>query len=450
MTDLVPAPRWAPLPSLVSGPPADRSFPELLRHHRIRTGLTQRALADLSTVSPRAIRDLEAGRANARTQTIHLLADALRLQGAGRELFVRASLNRRPTNTFDVEGGRAPNAVNALRGRKDEVRAMAGSLRSGDRRMISLCGLPGVGKSRVAAEVAARLRAEPRWPVLWLGAAVPALQGQGTAFGPLMRSLRSLIEADPAAGIDQIRQLVDRQHALLVLDGIAGDRIAAGVAELLAYCPGLRVLSTSRTPWHMPGVRASVLSPLAVPAPEWPAGCVPDDLTGVPSVQLLADRLAEVRPGFVLDAANAAAAAEMCRRLDGLPLALEAVAGRSRVLSLAHLLDVPASALLDLAVPTRPADPASTLGELIGAGLGRLDTGPRTVLHTLARGDRRWTAPEAAATLRRPLEDVVDDLDELIGYGMLQALHDGPATELRVPRLLRSALLRDDRTERRS
>lgn len=423
MTDLAPAP-----------PSADRSFPELLRHHRIRTGLTQRALADLSTVSPRAIRDLESGRANARTQTIHLLADALRLHGAAREHFIGASLSRRRTSTFDGAGETAPNPVNALRGRETEVRAMVDALRSGDRRMISLCGLPGVGKTRVAAEVAARLRADPRWPVLWIGPDVPALPGQSTAFGPLMRSLRSLLEADPAAGISQVQRLVERQPALLVLDGVAGQRTAAAVAHLLAYCPGVRVVSTSRTPWPMPGVRASVLPPLAVPGP--------DDGAAAPSVRLLVDRLAEVRPGFRLDATNTEAAVEMCRRLDGLPLALEAIAGRSRVFSLAQLLDVPESALLDVALPPRPGDSARTIGDLFGAGLAELPAGPRAVLRALARDDRRRTAPQVAASLGRGLDDVADDLDALFGRGMLQASPDGPVTVLRVPRLLRSAVLR--------
>jgi len=100
-------------------------FPGLLRHHRIRNGLTQRALADLSTVSPRAIRDLESGRANARTQTIHLLADGLRLQGAVREHFVQASLSRRPTGPFDDDlGGTAPGPGTALPGRDAEARGL--------------------------------------------------------------------------------------------------------------------------------------------------------------------------------------------------------------------------------------------------------------------------------------------------------------------------------------
>src|SRR5208282_4004737 len=75
-----------------SGDADDPTFHEILRSHRNLAGLTQQALADLSTISPRTIRDLEAGRANARKQTIHLLADALRLHGVVRETFVHAGL----------------------------------------------------------------------------------------------------------------------------------------------------------------------------------------------------------------------------------------------------------------------------------------------------------------------------------------------------------------------
>jgi len=104
---------------------SDRPFAEVLRTSRLRAGLTQKALADLSTISPRAIRDIEAGRANARVQTILLLADGMRLHGLMRELFIHAGLGGRPA---DALGGDAalsvPTPVSAILGRDTEVRAM--------------------------------------------------------------------------------------------------------------------------------------------------------------------------------------------------------------------------------------------------------------------------------------------------------------------------------------
>jgi DNA-binding XRE family transcriptional regulator len=403
-------------------------FPELLRHHRVRAGLTQRALADLSTVSPRAIRDLESGRANARTQTIHLLADGLRLQGAVREYFVRASLSRRPTGAFDDDPERtAPSPAGVLLGRDAEVHGMVEALESGRRRVISLSGLPGVGKTRLAAEVAARLGARHRWPVLWIG---PPQPGPGR-----------LPHSSGVERLSQVPPLVGRHEAVLVLDGLTEATVPAGLAELLVHCPGLRVISTSRRPWPAAGGQACVVSPLAVPAP----GRSLEELGGVPSVRLLVDRLAEVRPGFVLNGSNAGDAAEMCRRLDGLPLALELVAERARVLSLPQLLARPVTELLDLAVPGAPGAVLQTIGELIGAGLERLTGGQRAILRELVRSDRVATVPELARSLHRPLDEVVDGISVLIGHGLVRVTYGEQTTDLDVPHLLRAFLRRGPR-----
>ncbi len=446
MTELVAAPVTIhPTDTGSIAGETNHPFPELLRSHRERAGLTQRALADLSTISPRAIRDLEAGRANARTQTIHLLADGLRLHGLMRELFIHAGLSGRRPGPFDADlGPTVPKPVNTLLGRDTEVRAMADVLESDRRRMVSISGFPGVGKTRVAAEVAARLSARRGWPVLWIGTHAGSLSGHGTAFDPLMRALRALIQSR-TRDVSHVCQLVGRHEALLVLDGLADVAVPAGVEEMLAYCPGVRVISTSRAPWHVTGVQAAVISPLATPGPEWDAGPTLDALAGVPSVRLLVDRLAEVRPGFALSPATAGAAVELCRRLDGLPLALETMAGRFPVLSLRQLTEVPVCDLLDFTVPARSGGAPETIGALIAACVEHLDRTHRAILRELVRLDRVWTVPDVAGVLGRPLDEVVDDLGILIGSGLVRAAHGESATTLHVPNLLRAFLSRPGR-----
>ncbi|MFE2164475.1 helix-turn-helix domain-containing protein [Streptomyces sp. NPDC059447] len=424
------------------------SFPELLRHKRVQAGLTQRTLADLSTISPRTIRALESGRVNARMQTVRLLADALRLEGLSRELFVNAGLGSgRPGPAGTDPWPSAPRSVNALLGRDVEVRAMVGALASDHRRMISMSGLPGVGKSRVATEVAVRLSARRGWPVLWIGSGPVEVDGLGTAPGSLLKALRLLVESR-ARDVSSVCRLIGRSEVLLVLDGVAdAGGPVVGVRDLLAYCPGLRVVSTSRTPWQVTGVQGTVVPPLAVPGPDWEASGSLDVLAGVPSVRLLVDRLSEVRPGFALGRAEAEAVVRLCRRLDGLPAALEAAAAGSRVLSLRQLADLPDAHLLDLPAATRSgADPRTTgpetIGGLVLAGFDRLDPALRTVLRELVAFDAAPTVSEAAEALRRPLNQVVEDLGTLMGCGFVRASHEEAETRLHLPDLLRAALAR--------
>ncbi|MFF2145449.1 helix-turn-helix domain-containing protein [Kitasatospora sp. NPDC058190] len=434
---------------MVHSTDTEAPFPELLRHKRVQAGLTQRTLADLSTISPRTIRDLESGRAHARMQTVRLLADALRLNGLARDLFISSGSGGRCGEPDGTDPGlAAPRAVNALLGRDTEVRAMAQALESGHRRVVSVSGLPGVGKSRVAAELAARLGSRRGWPVLWIGTGPQPHGAGGTAFGPLTKSLRLLVDSG-AADVSAVCRLIGRHEALLVLDGVADTGPPAGVEELLAYCPGIRVVSTSRTPWQVAGVQATVLPPLAVPGAERDATGSPDALAGVPSVRLLLDRLSEVRPGFVPGRADADALARVCRRLDGLPVALEAAAGRFGVLGLRHLAEEPLPSLLDLPVPARSAGAPRTIGCLLGGEVDRLDAAHRAILLELARCDRAPTVPEAAAALDLPRNDLVDGVGQLLGRGLVRASHEESGTRLHLPNLLR-ALLRAPRNPRGS
>jgi transcriptional regulator with XRE-family HTH domain len=413
----------------------DPSFPELLRFHRLRAGLTQRALADLSTVSPRAIRDLESGRANARTQTIHLLADGLRLQGPLRDLFVRASLSRRGVSPFPVS---PPDRLDPILGRAAEAQALADILTPGRRRVVTLSGLPGVGKSRLAVEIAARLAAAGDRPAIWAS------------------------DADAP----ELGRRLGGSAVLVVLDGVAAPRPASAVAELLACCPGVRVLATSRIPWRLPGVQAAVVGPLAVPPASALTAAVPQvlsaltscgqvgalrlpaaavDLASYPSVRLLVERLTDVRPGLALSAAEVEAAARLCRRVDGLPLAIEAVARRGRVLSLRQLSELPDADLLDLGLPGAPAFSGltgrpGTLGAVLAGALDGLGSAHLALLRDLAQPDRVWTVPEAATLLARPLQRTIDGLDTLIGHGLVQASQGAREITLHVPNLVRAVL----------
>ncbi|MFD5544256.1 helix-turn-helix domain-containing protein, partial [Streptomyces sp. NPDC127079] len=135
----------------------------LLRDHRRRAGLTQRHLADLTTVSVRAIRNLEQGKVlSPRLDTIRLLADGLRLGSAQRETLLEAARRRLGTADHSAEGGCGPTpwlVRSPLIGRDTEVDALTALLAQPDGRLVSVVGIGGVGKSHLAAEAVRRVAA---------------------------------------------------------------------------------------------------------------------------------------------------------------------------------------------------------------------------------------------------------------------------------------------------
>ncbi|MGW4382995.1 ATP-binding protein [Kitasatospora sp. NPDC004531] len=212
--------------------------------------------------------------------------------------------------------GRLPAEITHFVGRAAELDALADLL--GRARLVTVTGPGGVGKSRLALRAAARLAAD--FPD---GAHLADL---APVRDPLLLGPAVLAALGPAD-----RPPLAERRLLLVLDGCEHlvDACAELVDALLRAAPGLRVLATSRQSLRAVGEHLLPLAPLPV-EPE--AGADSE------AMLLFADRAAAVRPGFRLARANRAEVALLCRRLDGLPLALELAAGRLRALSVEQLL----------------------------------------------------------------------------------------------------------------
>jgi predicted ATPase/DNA-binding SARP family transcriptional activator len=237
----------------------------------------------------------------------------------------------------DAAGSGPPPGRRGLRaqltsfvGRGEELGQVARHL--SEARLLTLIGPGGAGKTRLATEAAERGDGDvclvQLAPVT--GDDVPKAVLEALDIRDGLLSLPERRTADPAARL--VSALAGRD-LLLILDNC--EHVVAGAAELadllLAACPDLRVLATSREALGITGERIMPVGPLALP----PSGA-PDPL-GYPAVRLFADRAEAVRPGFAVDEGNAAQVVGICRALDGLPLAIELAAARLRSLTVADV-----------------------------------------------------------------------------------------------------------------
>ncbi|MDX6355761.1 MAG: hypothetical protein QOF98_2664, partial [Streptomyces sp.] len=217
--------------------------------------------------------------------------------------------------------GYLPAELTSFVGRTGELAELSGLLARG--RLATVTGVGGVGKSRLALHAARgmqdRFRDGAR-AVELSGLRDPALLDQAVADALRLPDHTTRPPREALA-----EHLADRE-LLLVLDGfdLLPDETAGLVAELLRQAPDLRVLTAGRRPLGITGERLLTLAPLSVRAD---------------AVRLFAERAAEVVPGFTVTDDNAAEVAELCTRLDGLPLALELAAVRLRALSVEQVLD---------------------------------------------------------------------------------------------------------------
>ncbi|HEX4815151.1 MAG TPA: hypothetical protein VFV66_20610, partial [Nonomuraea sp.] len=228
------------------------------------------------------------------------------------------------------QAGNLPPELTSLVGRRTELDQIRRACRRS--RLVTLTGVGGVGKSRLALRAAADLRPEFGGGA-WLVELSPL--DDGILLPHAIAEVLRLTDQTTRPMAEVLAEHLSGHDVLLVLDTCEHlvPSCARTVDRLLAAVPGLRVLATSRRPLEVPGEFVYVVDPLPVPA----AGAV--DAAGQDAVALLADRAADSVPEFEVNEHNAAAVVRLCRRLEGIPLAIELAAARLRDLPVEQLAD---------------------------------------------------------------------------------------------------------------
>ena len=321
-----------------------------------------------------------------------------------------------------------PVDTTSLVGREQAIGELAGLLAGPGVRLVTLTGPGGVGKTRLALAAGERVAGR-----FGSGAVFVALAGvtePELVVGGIGRAVGADL-AGTGAPLPALAEQLGDGAWLLILDNLEQVTGAArDLDELLARCPSVVMLATSRTVLGLRAEQEYPVGPLPLPArppagptslPAEPTG-PPADPTGMPlrelmaspAVTLFVDRARAVRPGFALTQANAAAVVAICRRLDGLPLAIELAAARTRLLDPAALLDRLSRSLDALGTGTADMpDRQRTLRATVQWSVDLLDDAERSLLEIMAIFTGGWTI-EAAAQVAGLQEDRAIELSEAL------------------------------------
>jgi predicted ATPase/DNA-binding CsgD family transcriptional regulator/transcriptional regulator with XRE-family HTH domain len=399
------------------------TFRALLRQHRLAAGVSQAALAERAGLSLRGISDLERGaRRSPYPDTVRRLADALHVSDSDRAGLLMAG--RRAAQLPHVGRGPVglPVPLTNLVGRDDAIADLQHLLRGC--RLLTLTGPGGIGKTRMALEVARTVRsaytdgiALAQLDALTAGELVPA------------RIAAALGVYEPARGavtqtlVDALRS----RRVLLLLDNCEHlvEACAQIAATLLGACSDVRILATSREPLGVAGEVIWRVAPLGVPQEDGETTPLIHDLLQSPAVRLFVERVRAVWPEYVPKQEDASDLAGVCRRLEGIPLAIELAAARTPVLSLAQVSARLQDPLRLLVGGSRTGPPRhQTQRATLGWSYDLLDEPERRLFERLAVFAGGWTL-EAAENIcaGEGLQSaaIVDTLEHLVRNSLVLA-----------------------------
>ena len=444
----------------------DWSFGEWLRRSRKAHDLTQAELAQQIGCATGTIRKLEADELRPSKEIAARLAAHFAVPPAERAAFVgfargQADAPALPLPPLRQSSGPVPQHAppasppnnlplqpTPFIGREREVERIRQRLLQPEGRLVTMTGPGGTGKTRLSVQVAAGLLNDFADGV-FIVALAPI-----TDPGLVPAAIAGTLGVRETAGTSSLESLKDALHEkqlLLVLDNFEQVAPAASVvAELLGAAPRLRVLVTSRVPLHLRGEREVAVPPLALPDPRHPPPA--EQLRQYDAVRLFIDRAQDVQAEFAVTNENAPAVAEICARLDGLPLAIELAAARIKLLPPQALLARLQHRLKLLTGGARDRDPRQqTLRGTIDWSYNLLAADEQRLFARLAVFAGGWTveAAEQVCNGAGDLQlDVVDGLQSLLDNSLVRVLDETGAPTNDEPRYTMLETIREYALER--
>jgi non-specific serine/threonine protein kinase len=437
---------------------AERSttFGQLLQQYRLRAGLTQEALAERAGLGRRSIQGLERGESRPHRDTVQQLARTLGLSPAGQVQFAEAAApaprRRRAAPALHVlhlpadpreklPRHNLPLQLTSFVGREHELVEVKRLL--GSTRLLTLTGTGGCGKTRLALQVADNLAGsypDGVWFVDLATVSDPGLVPQAVTL-----TLGVRVDAQKPIQATLERYLQDRR-VLLVLDNCEHliGACARFVADTLPKCPDLTILATSRESLRIAAEVSWSTPPLAAPDPgRWLAGGkIPvTEVAAYEGVRLFLDRARAVEPSFALMDQNAAAVAEICWRLDGIPLAIELAAARVSLLGVEQIAGRLDDRFRLLTQGMREALPRHrTLRALVDWSFELLSASERVLFRRLSvyTGTFDLEAVEAVCAGGSLAElDVLEALGGLVGKSLVLRVESGGPVRYRLLETIR-------------
>lgn len=420
-------------------------FATLLRQHRVNAGLSQEALAEAAGISTSAIGTYERGIHSApHRDTVLLLADALRLVDAPRAEFELAA-RRKPRSLQEGAGNGFPLASTSFIGREREIEQTRDLLRQ--QRVVTLTGSGGIGKTRLALRVAVDIASAYKNGAWFIDF------GKITDESQVVAKLASTLRVGaPRQGEtpDSFAARLQRRELLLIFDNCEHVIQTVGIlaASIVRTCPRITILATSRERLRISGEVVIRVPTLPVPRR---AAITLAEAHDNPAVALFVDRAIPVALSFELTESHLANVLEICRRLDGIPLAIELAAARLSSLGLVEIRNGLKERFTLLSIGPRDLAPRQqTLLATINWSYNLLGDRERSLLESLSLFAGSFTLRAVqtlveGATVSKDVVELlsslveksllsIDSIDETDRYFMLESVREYARNKIDPPR----------------